>query len=152
IKKERLKQYLIIKHSPRRSRPFGIQFAPTLLRSAFTSLRSLFSALRSVHSALILRLSIHICLKLPLILYCSMKQLVPVLGAALAITAFTSAACQKDMKYPQTKKGDAADTFFGKVVPDPYSWLEDDRSSETANWVTEQNKLTGSYLSQIPFR
>jgi prolyl oligopeptidase len=36
-------------------------------------------------------------------------------------------------KYPQTKKGDVVDTF-GTQVNDPYRWMEDDRSDETA-WV-----------------
>jgi prolyl oligopeptidase len=54
--------------------------------------------------------------------------------------------------YPVTKKGDVIDTYFGTKVPDPYRWLEDDKSEETAAWVTEQNKLTFSYLDKIPYR
>lgn len=56
------------------------------------------------------------------------------------------------MKYPTTKKGDTVDTYFGVAVPDPYQWLEDDRSKATENWVKEQNILTADYLEQIPFR
>ncbi|MEJ7671333.1 MAG: prolyl oligopeptidase family serine peptidase [Chitinophagaceae bacterium] len=37
-------------------------------------------------------------------------------------------------------------------VSDPYRWLEDDKSAETAEWVTEQNKVTQNYLSKIPYR
>lgn len=54
--------------------------------------------------------------------------------------------------YPQTKKVVQTDEYFGKKVNDPYRWLEDDRSEETKSWVTEQNKVTGNYLAQIPFR
>jgi hypothetical protein len=37
-------------------------------------------------------------------------------------------------------------------VPDPYRWLEDDTSAETAAWVEAQNKVTFAYLEKIPFR
>lgn len=54
--------------------------------------------------------------------------------------------------YPETKKVDTVDTYFGANVPDPYRWLEDDRSDETAAWVKAQNKMTFNYLDQIPYR
>lgn len=54
--------------------------------------------------------------------------------------------------YPATKKVDHQDTYFGKKVSDPYRWLEDDLSDDTKAWVQEQNKVTNSYLSNIPFR
>lgn len=54
--------------------------------------------------------------------------------------------------YPETKKGDTVDTYFGTEVPDPYRWLEDDRSLETGEWVKTQNKVTFGYLEKIPYR
>ncbi|MBB1282579.1 prolyl oligopeptidase family protein [Pseudoalteromonas sp. SR41-1] len=54
--------------------------------------------------------------------------------------------------YPETKKGDVVDTYFEEAVSDPYRWLEDDMSRETADWVKTQNNLTFSYLEQIPYR
>lgn len=54
--------------------------------------------------------------------------------------------------YPKTKKVDTITNYFGVDVKDPFRWLEDDRSPETENWVKEQNKVTFSYLNQIPFR
>ncbi len=54
--------------------------------------------------------------------------------------------------YPQTKKVDTVDTYFGEKVRDPYRWLEDDKSAETAEWVTAQNKITFAFLDAIPFR
>lgn len=54
--------------------------------------------------------------------------------------------------YPETKKVDTVDTYFGVEVKDPYRWLEDDRSAETGEWVKEQNKVTYGYLEKIPFR
>ena len=54
--------------------------------------------------------------------------------------------------YPETKKVDTVDTYFGTEVPDPYRWLEDDRSAETEAWVKAENKATFGYLDKIPFK
>ena len=54
--------------------------------------------------------------------------------------------------YPPSKKGDVKDTYFGTVVEDPYRWLEDDNSPETADWVKAQNQLTFAYLAKLPYR
>ena len=70
------------------------------------------------------------------------------------------AACQENTKqrepitvnYPITKKVDTVDNYFGNEVPDPYRWLEDDRSEETEAWVKKQNAVTFGYLDKIPFR
>ena len=61
---------------------------------------------------------------------------------------------QAQMKfiYPETVKGDVVDTYFETPINDPYRWLEDDRSTETEAWVTEQNKVTYAHLDEIPYR
>ncbi|MEX0997125.1 MAG: prolyl oligopeptidase family serine peptidase [Flavobacteriaceae bacterium] len=56
------------------------------------------------------------------------------------------------LEYPETKKVDTVNTYFGTEVPDPYRWLEDDLSDETAAWVKAQNEVTFGFLDQIPFR
>ena len=56
------------------------------------------------------------------------------------------------LKYPETKKIEVVDDYFGTKVTDPYRWLEDDNSGETENWVIEQNKVTDKYFSNISFR
>lgn len=56
------------------------------------------------------------------------------------------------MKYPETKKVAVVDTLFDQVITDNYRWLEDDRSSETEEWVKAQNKVTFDYLNKIPNR
>ena len=56
------------------------------------------------------------------------------------------------VKYTQTKKVDTVNTYFGTAVPDPYHWLEYDRTEETADWVKRQNEVTYGYLDNIPFR
>ncbi len=59
---------------------------------------------------------------------------------------------QATFTYPETAKGDVVDDYHGTSVPDPYRWLEDDMSDETAAWVKAQNEVTFSYLESIPFR
>ncbi|MEM9687005.1 MAG: prolyl oligopeptidase family serine peptidase [Bacteroidota bacterium] len=76
----------------------------------------------------------------------------------LSVTILTSSCkTEKDnssmaLDYPTTKKVDTTTTYFGNEVPDPYRWLEDDMSEETAEWVSVQNNVTFGYLEQIPFR
>ena len=77
-----------------------------------------------------------------------MKKIIVTLLMSSTIASFG----QQQNKYPLTKKGDKIDLYFGSQVADPYRWLEDDRSAETAEWVKSQNQLTFGYLSTIPFR
>ena len=59
---------------------------------------------------------------------------------------------QKPVTYPVTTKGETVDVYFDTKLPDPYRWLEDDKSAETGAWVKAQNEVTYGYLAQIPFR
>lgn len=59
---------------------------------------------------------------------------------------------QTKITYPETKKIDHVDTYFGEKINDPFRWLEDDRSAETGTWVKMQNDVTYRYLSDIPLR
>ena len=82
------------------------------------------------------------------------KPLFPLL---LLSVLFISCAQQQgpsgaDLEYPETQKVDTVETYFGTEVEDPYRWLEDDNSAETEAWVGKQNKVTFSYLEQIPYR
>ena len=52
--------------------------------------------------------------------------------------------------YPQTRKSDQVDNYHGVTVADPYRWLEDLDSEETASWVEAQTAVTFGYLNQIP--
>ena len=64
----------------------------------------------------------------------------------------TSADTPTKLAYPETKKVDQVDDYFGTKVADPYRWLEDENSAETAAWVEAQNKLTFAYLDTIAYR
>lgn len=59
---------------------------------------------------------------------------------------------QTKINYPETKRIDNVDTYFGEQINDYYRWLEDDRSTETEAWVKAQNVVTYGYLEQIPYR
>jgi prolyl oligopeptidase len=58
------------------------------------------------------------------------------------------------MKYPETRRVDQVDEYFGVEVPDPYRWLEADvrESPEVAEWVKKQNVIARKYLDAIPQR
>lgn len=71
------------------------------------------------------------------------------------ILGMGATACMGDkqrLEYPETRRVDTTDVYFGTEVADPYRWLEDDNSEETAAWVKAQNEVTDAYLAQIPFR
>ncbi|MCX6133245.1 MAG: prolyl oligopeptidase family serine peptidase [Ignavibacteriales bacterium] len=73
-------------------------------------------------------------------------------ASAVVLLFVQSTLFGQALQYPQTKKVDHADTYFGINVPDPYRWLEDDNSPETAQWVEAENKVTFGYLEKIPYR
>jgi prolyl oligopeptidase len=77
---------------------------------------------------------------------------VPLVLVILAIALICSPTSAQNLQYPQTRKVDHIDTYFGVKVADPYRWLEDENSPETRQWIEEQNKVTFGYLEKIPFR
>ena len=74
-------------------------------------------------------------------------------SACLLLTC-TILAQSADLKvtksaYPPAKKVDTVDDYHGTKVADPYRWLEDTNSPETAAWVEAENKVTEAYFSHI---
>jgi len=77
-----------------------------------------------------------------------LRFVLPVLSGIL----FSSMSFAQDLDYPQTRKDNQVDDYFGTKVADPYRWLEDDNSAETAKWVEAENKVTAAYFARIPYR
>jgi prolyl oligopeptidase len=72
--------------------------------------------------------------------------------APLALLTLTASIGAQGLHYPPTRAVDHVDTYHGTRIADPYRWLEDDTSAETAAWVEAQNKVTFAYLDGIPYR
>jgi prolyl oligopeptidase len=73
-------------------------------------------------------------------------------GGVLGILALSASLTAQGLQYPATKTVDHVDTYHGVQIADPYRWLEDDTSPDTAAWVEAQNKVTFAYLDKIPYR
>ena len=73
------------------------------------------------------------------------------LGCACAVVAV---ACSRKpaFEYPQARKGDVVDDYFGTKVPDPYRWMEDLNAPEVKQWVQAENALSSKYLEALPLR
>lgn len=81
-----------------------------------------------------------------------MRKRVLVLSFLLAGVLLASCKKADKITYPFTRKADQVDDYFGTKIADPYRWLEDENSAETARWVQAQNGVTFDYLAKIPFR
>src|SRR3989440_7753358 len=75
-------------------------------------------------------------------------------AAILAFAAACSAmlTAQPAFKYPQPRKDNTADSYFGTKVPDPYRWMEDLNSPELKRWIGAENAITFKYLDGLPMR
>jgi len=82
-----------------------------------------------------------------------MKNFVSLISITIILMIMSSCAPKGEkLDYPAARKVDQVDEYFGVKVEDPYRWLEDDNSAETAEWVKAENELTQAYLAKIPFR
>ncbi|RTY89491.1 S9 family peptidase [Flavobacterium sp. RSP46] len=81
-----------------------------------------------------------------------MKNTFLIMAVTSAMATFGQNPNPKPLTYPTTNKGETVDVYFDTKLPDPYRWLEDDKSAETGAWVKAQNEVTYGYLAQIPFR
>lgn len=84
------------------------------------------------------------------------KSLIPAIALLILTACGEKTKEEKPLmkieQYPKTEKRDSNLIFFGEIVNDPYLWLENDTSAETAAWVAAQNSITRGYLDSIPFR
>lgn len=74
------------------------------------------------------------------------------MAACVCAMALPAIAQGGPLAYPKAKTVDQVDDYHGTKVSDPYRWLEDTDSADTHDWVEAENKLTFSYLDQIPYR
>lgn len=77
-----------------------------------------------------------------------MKKILNIYLILLMMSACTSSPWQ----YPQARKVDQTDDYFGEKVKDPYRWLENDTASEVRDWINAENEVTNHYLGEIPYR
>jgi prolyl oligopeptidase len=54
--------------------------------------------------------------------------------------------------YPAAHRLDLTEGLFGHRVADPYRWLEDIDSPETADWLAAQQELWAAQLTTLPLR
>jgi prolyl oligopeptidase len=71
---------------------------------------------------------------------------------SIALAPWVRADAPTKLVYPEARKGEQVDDYFGTMVADPYRWLEDENSAETKQWVEDENKVTFAYLDTIPYR
>lgn len=70
----------------------------------------------------------------------------------MAICALGAAAQDTPLTYPAAPADGTTYQCFGMTVDDRYRPLENDTAAATLAWVEAENKVTGDYLAQIPFR
>jgi prolyl oligopeptidase len=66
-----------------------------------------------------------------------------------------SAACGLGLSaadYPPAKRGPVFDDYFGQKVLDPYRWLEDIDSPQTAQWIAAERAFTAAAFARMPER
>lgn len=59
---------------------------------------------------------------------------------------------QGGLAYPTARRDSVVDDYFGTRIADPYRWMEDLNSAETARWVAAENALSAAYLAKLPMR
>jgi prolyl oligopeptidase len=79
-----------------------------------------------------------------------MKPAIPFV--LLMLTVAVVAAQQGPLKYPEARKVEQVDDFFGTKIADPYRWLENADAPETRAWIEAENAVTFRYLDQVPER
>ena len=77
------------------------------------------------------------------------RKLILSIAAAAMLSSIDAVA---QVTYPKAPKDNTVDVYFGEKVADPYRWLEDDMSAQTAEWVDAENAVTRKYLDNIPMR
>src|SRR2546429_6219928 len=75
-----------------------------------------------------------------------------VLLTGMLLGGAAEAAPGQTIQYPPARHSDVVEDYHGTRVPDPYRWLEEPDAPETRAWIEAENRVTESYLAQIPQR
>jgi len=78
--------------------------------------------------------------------------LLPLFALLLMRPSRARAAESAHPSYPPTRTTKASEVIHGVTVPDPYRWLEDEKSPEVQAWMTAQDGLTRQRLANLPSR
>jgi prolyl oligopeptidase len=68
----------------------------------------------------------------------------------LALSLGAAVPSSQDIAKPKAKRVHFIEEIHGRRIPDPYRWLEDQRSPETRAWLAEQEKYAAALLSNLP--
>ena len=63
----------------------------------------------------------------------------------------TVSICAQDAP-PKAAVHEVTDTYFGQKIVDPYRWMEDAKSAETAAWMKAQADYARANLDRLPMR
>ena len=66
------------------------------------------------------------------------------------LTCGTGVFAQSSVKYPQPRRSDVADNYFGTTVADPYRWMEDLNAPEVKQWVDAEWPFAESLFQVDP--
>ena len=80
-----------------------------------------------------------------------MKAFRFVLLTSASLLLFGTSICAQDSP-PKAAIHEVTDTYFGMKIVDPYRWMEDAKSPETAAWMRGQADYARSYLDRLPMR
>ena len=75
-----------------------------------------------------------------------------ILLAAVLFAGGCGGGTETGLDYPASRESGQRDDYFGVEVSDPYRWLEEMESRETAGWIASQNALAQPFLEDLPLR
>jgi len=68
-----------------------------------------------------------------------------------SVLLLSTLICAQDNP-PKAAIHEVTDTYFGMKIVDPYRWMEDAKSPETAAWMKGQAEYTRTYLDRLSMR
>ena len=76
----------------------------------------------------------------------------PVAPSTAPAALVQSVSRSATLQYPPTRRAESVETLHGVRVPDPYRWLEDEKSPEVQAWMDAQDGFTRAHLRGLPGR